>query len=253
MGSLIWTPPQFAKPAMVSITVQSQTTPGQQSQVPNAVLGNAGVPFAAATLTTKTVQLETQTFVFDAVIGLEHDQRLVKTQHPVQTGADISSHAYLMPAHLALYVGMSDAIAAYKPGMWVGNPSKSVSAYQQMIALQAARVPLVVTTRLRTYNNMLIVCVAPHEDHKTIKGLKMRVELEQIFTASTGPAAVSTRSNDTNSTGLGPVNPQPVPPTTQKQFAVAAGGASTGDSPAYSSYSGPQVVTQTSLSQQAGN
>jgi len=102
---------------------------------------------------------------------------------------------------------------------WVGtSTSKSVNAYQTMIALQAARQPITLTTRLRTYTNMVITSVAPHEDHKTIAGLRMRVEFEQIFTASTTTTPVTARPDATQSAGLGQVNPTSVPSTTQTQF-----------------------------------
>ena len=237
-----WRPPQWSNaPAMVSITVPAQSIPGSTSSSPNAVLGNAGLPFSAAVLTTSTVTLAAQTYVFDAVLSLEHDQRLVTTEHPIQTGADVSSHAYLMPAHLVLYVGMSDAMASYAP--WNGNPSKSVAAYQQMLALQTSRIPLTVVTRLRTYYNMVILSISPREDNKTITGLRMRVEFAQIFTASTAAAPNSARANDTASTGLGTVNPVPVKPSVQNQY--GAGTSLTKGSIGYSSNSGPQVVTST--------
>jgi hypothetical protein len=182
--------------------------------------------------------------VFDAVLELEHEQRLEKTHHPVQTGADISSHAYLMPPRVAMYIGMSDAMDAYSNGVNAANTvggatpgtvspfsgastSKSVNAYQTMVALQAARQPLTVTTRLRTYTNMMIVSISPREDYKTITGLRMRIEFEQIFTATTVSSAggdagslapLTARPDATQQTGLGQVNPSAVSGTTQAQF-----------------------------------
>ena len=244
-----WYPPQWSNsPAMVSITatIQGQTTStyfdaGTPGTTP--VVNSAGVPIAGA-LSTQTQNVST-TYVFDAVLSLEHDQRLVTTEHPIQTGADISSHAYLMPAHLVLYVGMSDVMASYGP--WSGNPSKSVAAYQQMIALQASRLPLTVVTRLRTYTNMVILSISPREDSRTITGLRMRVEFAQIFTASTAAVPNSARVNDTASTGLGTINATPVKTAVQNQFGVGTG---TGGS--YSSSSGPQIVTGTTASQILG-
>jgi hypothetical protein len=164
----------------------------------------------------------TTTYVFDAVLELGHEQRLEKTHHPIQTGADISSHAYLMPARLSLDVGMTDALAAYTPSgavPWAGSSSsKSVNAYQTMLSLQSARQPLTVTTRLRTYNNMVITNVAPREDYKTITGLRMRIELEQIFTAVISTTPITARPDTSDATNLGTVSPSAVPDSTQSQF-----------------------------------
>jgi hypothetical protein len=177
-------------------------------------------------------------YVFDAVMDADHDQVLRLTEHPVQTGADISSHAYLMPATLVLSILMSDSVGQYanetvdsniigasastKATPWSGNPSKSVSAYQQMIALQAARVPLTVSTKLRSYVNMMISSIQSSEDYKTYGGVRMRVAFSQIRTASISAAQpiISARTQDTEATPLGSVTPVPVPASTSKQFNI---------------------------------
>lgn len=219
-----WTPPQWAKPAMVSITV-----PGKTSAI-NVALVNTG-----GNIVNPNVQVSypALTYIFDAVLSLEHEQSLVMTRHPVQNGAAISSHAYLEPAKLVLYVLMSDAAASYTAGLsqtkapfiqaWSGNPSKSVSAYLQVLALQSARVPLTVTTRLRTYYNMIIQNVAPREDDKTITGARFRIEFGQIFIANTQAVAASSRPNETSSTGRGSISSNAPSTTTTKQFKVPKG------------------------------
>ena len=229
-------PPQWSSgPAMVSITqVITQTTHSTPTPITSSAIIQGQ---STSTSTTQT------TYVFDAVLELEHEQRLEKTRHPVQTGAAISSHAYLLPARVAMYIGMSDAMDAYSNGQNNTNSagsaspdtvspftgasnSKSVNAYQTMISLQTARQPLTVTTRLRTYTNMIVTAVSPHEDYKTITGLRMRVEFEQIFMASTvaggstvaSQPAITARPDTALPAGLGQVNPSAVPSITQKQF-----------------------------------
>jgi hypothetical protein len=193
------------------------------------------VPNAAALTGNTSIYTGPMTYVFDAVLKLSHEQRIEKTRHPVQTGADVSSHAFIMPARLTLYVGMSDAMDAYAAAAppsqilpyeypnyvpFTGADSKSVSAFQTMLSIQKARQPLTVTTRLRTYGNMLIMALEPEEDSRTITGLRMRVELEQILTAAATPVVMSARQNDTESTGLGQTNVEAPDPTTTKQFNV---------------------------------
>lgn len=201
-------PPQWAGPAMVTLIVSSDGSGSGSSLV---------------------------TYIFDAVLDLEHDQQVEKTRHPVQTGSDISSHAYMMPARLSMLIGMSDAMAAYSqslgntsPGMlnssgaantWSGpSKSKSVNAYQTLMTLQANRQPFTIVTRLRGYSNMILISLAPHEDYHTIAGLRARLVFEQIFTASTTTAAVSARADATDESSTGTVNPTPVPASTQAQF-----------------------------------
>jgi hypothetical protein len=206
-------PPNWSTgPAMISITVPANNSGATNnslslsSTVPDD--GSSGL----FTATPSPVAAPPTTYVFDAVLDLEHEQRLEQTHHPIQTGADVSSHAYLMPASVVMNVLMSDAVDAYTPGSFTGNPSKSVSAYLTMLNIQATRAPLTITTRLRTYTNMLIAGISPREDYRTITGLRMRVEFHQILTASTSTAPASARPDDTNSTGLGAVSTTPVAP-----------------------------------------
>ena len=218
-------PPQWSKPAMVMVTVPaaSSFTPGSLGQqLPTDVNGTPTLQV------TTTISYPTS-YVFDAVLSLEHDQALTRTRHPVQTGAAVSSHAYIEPATLVLYVLMSDVTPQYAAAPqkqapyiqpWTGNASKSVSAYQQMLALQNQRLPLTVVTRLRTYTNMLIDRIAPREDEKTITGARFRIEFGQVFLASTQASPISARPNDTDSTGLGTVNSVPPSATTQQQFGI---------------------------------
>ena len=193
------------------------------------------------------VYAQTSTYVFDAVLDIEHEQRLEKTQHPVQTGANISSHAYLQPASVSMSILMSDVATAYASGAatgttawgatpsnttpFTGDVSRSVSAYQTLLTLQANRSLLTVTTRLRTYNNMLVTSIAPREDYRTTTGLRARVMFEQVITATTSSkagvsassssstgASVSARPDATQSSELGVVQPSAVSTTTQTQF-----------------------------------
>jgi hypothetical protein len=226
-------PPQWSQAAMVAIT-----------QTPSQGQANSGAFDANGVLSTSGSTAVT--YVFDAVLLLDHEQRLEKTQHPVQTGAVISSHAYLMPARVSLDVGMSDVMDSYSSSTtglgtlsptgsimpanvapFNGASSKSVSAYQTVLQLQSARQPLTVTTRLRTYTNMVITSVAPQESAKTIAGLRMRVDFEQIFTASTVSSPVSARPDVTQNTALGVVNPAPISTATQSQFQVLTPGPNT--------------------------
>lgn len=219
----IYRPPQWTAPAMVSISVTQQSTSPADSGGDATSITN-GVPTFTASTTAQT------TYIFDAVLSLEHDQRIKKTEHPVQTGSDFSSHAFLLPARVVLYILMSDAVDAYSSGAdpakspyinpWSGNPSKSVSAYQTLLKLQASFQPITLTTRLRTYTGMLIDGISPREDFKTIHGLRARVEFGQIRTASIVSTPNSARVNDTQSTGLGAVNAQSPNQTTLNQYSV---------------------------------
>jgi hypothetical protein len=223
--SSAWRPPQWASGPSVSTVLLK--FPG----LPNAVqYSPSGI---GATLPTAPT-----TYVFDVVIRVGHEQQVRKTEHPVQTGANISDHAYAMPARVVLDVGMSDAMDSFTLGQWAGSRTKSVSAYQIMLAMQYARVPLVLVTKLRTYSNMIITSISPEETVKTIAGLRMRVDLEEIFAASIETVQDSARPDATESSSQGTVVATPVSATQQAQNGVTAGmGPAPVNSPGAGAYS----------------
>jgi hypothetical protein len=162
-------------------------------------------------------------YIFDCVILADHEQRLRKTEHPVQTGAAISDHAFIEPATLTLDVGMSDAMDAYIPTFTGQNQSKSVSAYQTLLLLMFSRIPLTITTRLRTYSNMMVEHIHPQESFKTYGGLRMRVEFGEIFRADVQSTPVSARPQDTQLNNQGSVTP--TPPTNAQRERNSLSGA----------------------------
>jgi hypothetical protein len=126
---------------------------------------------------------QTVNYFFDAVLKADHQQALRITEHPVQTGANITDHAYIEPAMLVLEIGMSDAMDRYIAGQYRSNPSKSVSAYETLLELQAKRQPLTVTTRLRKYDNMLIQNINSSDNVNSYYGVKAIVVFKQIIIA----------------------------------------------------------------------
>lgn len=156
-----WSPPQYASQPLTMLTV------------PAASNGSTGVQSSLAT-----------NYVFDAVIRAQHRRTVRKTQHPVLTGANISDHAYVEPAKITLEIGMSDAMASYAAGVWVGWGTKSISAWNILKGLQQNRTLLTVTTRLDTYYNMLIIDAFANDDVKTRQALRATIIFEEIIAAS---------------------------------------------------------------------
>ncbi len=227
-----WRPPQWNKPATVVVTVPSQAIYATQTSFDTTDNGTTRDNISVDSVDTGNVT-QAVSYVFDAVLSLEHDQSVTKTRHPVQSGSAISSHAYMEPASLTMYVLMSDAAVQYTPAnqktspyvqTWTGNPSKSVAAYQQMLTLQSQFVLLTISTRLRTYTNMLITRVTPREDDKTTTSARFRLEFEEIPLASIVTKGASVRPNDTDATGLGSVSSQTPSQATTQQFGMEGTG-----------------------------
>jgi hypothetical protein len=149
-------------------------------------------------------------FFFDAIIRTEHTSTLKMTEHPVQTGANIVDHAYMEPAMLVMEIGMSDAMDSMVQGQFTSRYTKSVSAYQVLLDLQKARLPLQVLTRLNLYQNMLIEEITAPDDFKTQFGLRCTVTMKEIFVVEVSTTTVSARPQSTGSTNKGAVQPEPM-------------------------------------------
>ena len=175
--------------------------------VPN-VLGyrplSWSIPLSLSQIT--YIRTNVEGFFFDAVLREEHSSSLRITEHPVQSGANISDHAFFMPARLVLDIGMSDVMASYVIGQYPVF-DKSVNCYQKMLALQKTRTPLTVITRLRKYTNMLIEQIFVPADGRTTYGARIILNLKQIITAMVGETSVpnSVAENTTDATQKGSV------------------------------------------------
>lgn len=152
---------------------------------------------------------------FDAVLHLNHLQTQRVTQHPIQSGANISDHSYAMPAQLVMEIGMSDVMDSYVPGQW-GTYSgkaftKSALAYQQILDWKNNGAPLNITTRLDTYYNMVVASISAPDDSRTLHGLRCTVTFQQIFVAELKVIAPdSARSNVTVENQSGQISATPL-------------------------------------------
>ena len=201
-------PPQWSQPALVMLTVPAAYTSQQSASSSNPLDSISG--FTPAVPSNAVPQM----LVFDGVMRAAHSQHARATEHPIQDGANYSDHIVLEPARLTLDILMTDVLPDYAPGgspSWVGNSSKSVSCFEILDNLRAARVPLTVTTRLKTYLNMFIVDFTPDETSKTRYGLRGTLELRQLNLFSVATATASARNQTTASTEIGQTAVTPVP------------------------------------------
>jgi hypothetical protein len=215
----IWRPPQWGS-GTATYSIQTATAP---STVEDYVSGSQVVAGQGISGGVGAGQTST-TYVFDAVLVAAHRQEVVVTKYPVQTGANISYHAYIMPAQVVLEIGMSDAMDAFVAGVWTGAATKSASAFKVLSQLKNTRQPLTLSTRLYTYSNMVITSVTAEETSKTISSLRARVTFEEVFVANAGATTTggSARPQDTQSTPQGTVTGQSVDTTTSTQYGVPA-------------------------------
>lgn len=191
-------------PQLVSLTAQVPVTAEALAQG-GFFLGSKQI------VTNNNNSFQPVTYFFDAVFREDHLLRVVPTRHPVQNGAALTDHAYVVPARVVLDVGFSDAMDSYKSGQYGGYATKSIGAFVTFQQLQSLRFPLTLSTRLNKYENMLIEEIHVHEDETTFHALKATVIFEQVLIGEVQTVPLSARSNQSNSSAPGASSVQAIP------------------------------------------
>lgn len=145
---------------------------------------------------------------FDATLSEGHDSQLAITQNPVQGGADLTDHSYAKPKTINLSIMVSDCMASIIEGQFSSGPTKSRQAFNVLYELQAKRVPLSVSTRLKNYTNMLIESISVRDDNSTHFGLRADVAMREIIMPTLSATTVSARGWTTGSSNSGEVQPK---------------------------------------------
>ena len=158
-------------------------------------------------------------YVFDGPMEISHEQQSVITLNPIQTGAPIADHAYVVPARVTARLMMSDSMQSYTVGQFAGGAGRSVSAWQILKSLQASKTFLHIHTRLDDYDNMLISSTSAVEDKDTRFAGKFTVTFTQVLmalVASTDSGVTfpgdTTRPETTVETPVGQTNGQALLP-----------------------------------------
>ena len=171
------------------------------------------------------VQTNVGGLFFDGIMSTETEERLTITSHPVQSGANISDHAYREPTTISMEIYMSDVMASRQPGQFNSFFEKSVSAYRRLVDLQRSRIPMSVHTRLGTYQNMLIESVSAPDDASTQNGLRCTVSMREVLVATVAKVKVSARQWTTDSaTKRGQVQPKGPRRTVARELELAGRG-----------------------------
>lgn len=168
---------------------------------------------------------------FDGIMRTEHTRKSRATQHPVQTGANISDHIILEPAELMIEIYMSDAYAP--PSISVGNAfvdtilsevtktelldgqfaagsGRSAQAWRVLKLMQDLRMPIEVETRLDYYENMVIEELTAPDDVKTLNALSATLIMKEIIMVDVSEIKVSARKDIAPETNGGTVQVQKI-------------------------------------------
>jgi hypothetical protein len=115
----------------------------------------------------------------EVVLTEGHRSSLGITSNPIETGAEVTDHAYVKPKQCAIEFADGNAAATY----------------QALVRFQESRVPFIVVTGLYVYRNMLIETLVAERDNHTSKIVKGTAELREVVIVSTVRVASAGEGN----------------------------------------------------------
>jgi hypothetical protein len=133
----------------------------------------------------------------DCVITETHTSELDITEIPIENGARITDHAFVLPKKITLDIATGNAAASYNA----------------LVAFQESRLPFVLVSGLFVYSNMLVKALKADRDKTFSQILRCTADLQEIIIVSTAYAAdptgtstgdpTNTSSSKLNSTNAG--------------------------------------------------
>lgn len=131
-----------------------------------------------------------ETIIMDVTVEEAGIDELTITQHPVETNASITDHAYKNPATLTIRAGSSNS------GEQSGGDEGYVTAlYARLLALQVSRVPFDVVTGKRRYSNMLFRSLGVTTDQASEAALMLSASFQEIIIVSTQTSTLPPTAN----------------------------------------------------------
>lgn len=167
-------------------------------------------------------------FMAQVTIEERHTDEMVVTDHPVESGAVISDHAYMLPSGLLIRAGWSESPPVSQGGLGeffaeVGVPElsglTSMTAgealtspremYINMLELQRSRIPFEIQTGKRIYQNMLIRRLDVTTDRENENSVIMMIDCREVLIVTTQVVSVGAPEENQQ-------EPETTAPTTEK-------------------------------------
>jgi hypothetical protein len=158
--------------------------------IPTAFLGSSTVREPVGFIfPVRKVKLSSPTLSaleLDAVLSEQHDFESEVTEHPVESGANVSDHIRNKPATLKLECVVSNTPIFQKEvvermgGFRKGSPGRAEDAFATLMRLREEQQPITVATRLKAYSNMAIASISIPRDAKTGDTMRFSLVLKEI-------------------------------------------------------------------------
>lgn len=131
-------------------------------------------------------QLTGEAIIPDVVISELHSDEVTVTNHPVDTGATITDHAFRQPAVVICTFGWSDSSRLVN-SLFDGSIFKGIESvkdvYDKLLRLKDARQVLKLSTAKRVYDSVLITKLMTTTTVDTENSAIIEVTFQEILTA----------------------------------------------------------------------
>lgn len=133
--------------------------------------------------------------VVDALVSEEPSFSAEVTKNPIEGGAKISDHVQLKPVELTMEGVISDAPLGYAvigniqnlvrqvSNVFLGS-SRSLDAFNELLALRNNRMPFTVITSLKRYQNMIMTELSVPRTAQTGNAIHFRCKMEEVVIVS---------------------------------------------------------------------
>lgn len=145
-----------------------------------------------------------ETIIPDVIISETHSDEVVVTQHPVDTGAQVSDHAYRKPSLLVCEFGWSSSsrlINSLMSGSFLKGMETVNDVYAKLIRLKDERQLLKVSTAKRVYDNMLITKLQTTTTVDSENCAVIEITFEEVIQVQTKTVALASVMQDQSRTG----------------------------------------------------
>lgn len=123
----------------------------------------------------------------NVTIDESHVDDMTVTSHPVEQGAAITDHAFKNPSQVTMRCGFGQSGTALSLN---GGGADPKAMYQQLLDLQASRIPFDVVTGKRRYQNMLITSISVGTDAASESVLMVTVTMREVIVVETRVATI---------------------------------------------------------------
>lgn len=119
------------------------------------------------------------------IVKESHESEIGITSDPIETGAEVNDHAYLMPKKVTLEIADKNGAATFNA----------------LVRFQESRVPFNLVTGLTVYKNMLVKRITPDRDKDNSSILQGSVDLQEIIIVDTAYASAQADEDDEKLSG----------------------------------------------------